>query len=189
MTLAQAIASADALCPNARSVNEKTGWVNEAESDFWVRVFLLDPALYVPYTASDAGRRLLLLPPFEKLYVEYLAAKIALAAGETGRTAVYEEMFEKDRRALCAWTARVLRPAEKPLYRWYYLGRPFRIANVVSTPADLPETGSPGLACAVGPPGEDDKDVYLWDDENAVWSRLGRFSETGREKSPGVIFQ
>lgn len=88
MTVSEALARVDTLCPNARSTAEKLAWLSGLDGQ--VNEFLKDYEGYtdtaaLPYREGDMGRELLIPFPYEDVYVHYLHAQISYAMGEFSR--------------------------------------------------------------------------------------------------------
>ena len=87
MTVSEALARVDTLCPNTRSTAEKLAWLSSLDGQ--VAIFLggyegnlRDVEGAVPYREGDMNAELLVPFPFDELYVHYLHAQIMYAMGE-----------------------------------------------------------------------------------------------------------
>lgn len=113
MKLSDAISRADALKPNAFSPEAKTAWLSEVEGDVQTKVLLFAPEEVISYSwERDANKELLVTPPHDKLYVEYLAARIDYANGEYDKYANTMQMFNAFWNEFVAWFANTYRPAD-----------------------------------------------------------------------------
>lgn len=113
MRVRDAIALADELKPNAFSSAAKVLWLSEVEGMVQTSVFQLAPEEVISYTwERDADTELLVLPPHDKLYVEYLAARIDYANGEYDKYANTMQMFNAFWAEFVAWFANTYRPAD-----------------------------------------------------------------------------
>lgn len=113
MTLAELIAQVDDIKPNAFSNEAKTLWVNEIEGKIQTDVFLMAVENVVQYKYSENADDVLLVnPPHDKLYREYLTAKIDYANGEYNKYENTMQMFNDFYTEFVMWFARNYRPAE-----------------------------------------------------------------------------
>jgi len=115
MTVKQAIDSIDALKPNAFSTDQKTAWLNVCEGKLQNEVLLWDPAEVVQYGyTADKSKEMLLDPPYDHLYVDYLAARIDLANGEYEKYANSQAFFSAGWQDFVRWFTAKYRPADRP---------------------------------------------------------------------------
>ena len=113
MTLSELIAQVDDIKPNAFSNEAKTLWVNEIEGKIQTDVFLMAVENVVQYKYSENADDVLLVnPPHDKLYREYLTAKIDYANGEYNKYENTMQMFNDFYTEFVMWFARNYRPAE-----------------------------------------------------------------------------
>lgn len=113
MTIKEAIQIADDMRPNALSDDIKLRWINELEGKVQTDVFLLAPAEIISYNLEDdAEKELLVAPPHDKIYYEYLAARIDYANGDYSDYNATIEMFNSFWREFVAWFANSYRPAD-----------------------------------------------------------------------------
>lgn len=113
MRLAEVIAQVDDIKPNAFSNEAKTLWINEIEGKVQTDVFLLAVDNITQYTyEEDKDTVLLVNPPHDKLYREYLTAKIDYANGEYNKYQNTMQMFNEFWNEFVIWFARNYRPAE-----------------------------------------------------------------------------
>lgn len=90
MTLAEALAQIDALCPNAFTPAEKTRWLSEADGLVYEEILKThEGAEQVTFTgydaAADTAVRLLVPPPYDGLYHLYAEAQMHGVNGEITR--------------------------------------------------------------------------------------------------------
>lgn len=115
MTVKQAIDSIDALKPNAFSNDQKTAWLNICEGKLQTEVLLWDPAEVVQYGyAADKNKEMLLDPPYDQLYMDYLAARIDLANGEYEKYQNSQTVFNAGWTDFKQWFIAKYRPADRP---------------------------------------------------------------------------
>ena len=113
MTLAEAIAKADEIKPNAFGSQTKTAWINEVEGLVQTQVLLLRADAVITYdTEKDANTELLVNPPHDKLYPAYLTAMIDFANGEYNRYQNTVQMFNAHFNEFMRWFANTWRPAD-----------------------------------------------------------------------------
>lgn len=113
MRLAEVIAQVDDIKPNAFSNEAKTLWINEIEGKVQTDVFLLAVDNITQYTyEEDKDTVLLVNPPHDKLYREYLTARIDYANGEYNKYQNTMQMFNEFWNEFVIWFARNYRPAE-----------------------------------------------------------------------------
>ncbi len=83
MTVCEAIALSDSLCPNCLDRSLKLRWLSEAEGTVSTRITGLP---IIPYGENtDPDTVLAVAYPFDMIYRHYLTAQIALAHGEYDR--------------------------------------------------------------------------------------------------------
>ena len=115
MTIAQLIAYVDEIKPNAFSDATKLVWVNEVEGMVQSEVLLRAQSECVEYTATSSS--LIVLPPYSKLYAEYLMARIDYANGEYDKYQNTMQMFNGFFEDYKTWYNRVYRPTAYRGYR------------------------------------------------------------------------
>lgn len=103
--------------PNALSDDIKLRWINELEGKVQTDVFLLASAEVISYTTDDiednADKELLVAPPHDKIYYEYLEARIDYANGDYDDYNNTMTVFESFWREFVAWFANTYRPADR----------------------------------------------------------------------------
>ncbi len=113
MKVKDVISQADALKPNDYSEKIKVGWLNEVEGKVQTEVFLLAPEEIFTYSSEgDLEAELLVAPPHDKLYAEYLAAKIDYANEDYDSYQNTMAMFNSFWNEFVAWFANTYRPAD-----------------------------------------------------------------------------
>lgn len=93
MTVSEALARADALYPNQRSITEKLAWLSSLDGQVlaFLRGYedtentLAVKAGALPYAEGDMGVELLVPFPYDELYVYYLYAQVCFVMGEVTR--------------------------------------------------------------------------------------------------------
>lgn len=124
MTLERLIQRVDALVPNTYTNDEKMFWASELEGMIQLEIFLLAPdsiRVYDDY-AADKNKELLVRPPYDKIYIDYLIANIHNTNGEY---AAYQNALEKynaDWAQFAKWVIDRIDPADrKAVWHGYYL--------------------------------------------------------------------
>ena len=113
MTIANVLAAADAVKPNAFSEEVKLQWINEAEGMVQTDVLLRAIDDVVTYEwPTDENTELLVKPPHDKLYLAYLIAMIDFTNGEYNKYANTVAMFNTHLSEYAAWFQRTYRPAD-----------------------------------------------------------------------------
>ena len=111
MTLREVIAWADRMKPDNRFTNdEKTTWVNEMEGMIQLEALLEAAEVEYEY-ATDADTKLIVGPPYEKLYRHYLLSQISYANEEYDRYNNELEMFNAAWQDFLLWVCSSVRPA------------------------------------------------------------------------------
>ena len=86
MTLKKAIARFDTLYPNEIPYEQKLEWISELDGIVYEEIISLHensmPTAFTGYILETPGETTLLVPfPYDKLYIEYLAAVTELVRG------------------------------------------------------------------------------------------------------------
>jgi hypothetical protein len=114
MTLKDCIDFVDAIEPNDYTCDQKTAWVSEAEGMVYVDVLLLPVREYAPLDyQQDKDRTLTVRPPHDKLYRDYLQARIHFANGEYDRYSCSMALFNAEWGEFVRWFARNYSPADR----------------------------------------------------------------------------
>ena len=86
-------------------------WINELESRVQTEIMLADVLDVIRYTEEQYDANLLILPPHDHLYVDWLLFKTAEYYGEYDRAQYHSAEFEKKYKRFAAWYANEYRPA------------------------------------------------------------------------------
>ena len=114
MTLKDCIDFVDSVEPNDYTEGQKTAWVSEAEGMVQMDVLLRPVREYVPLDyARDKDQPLTVLPPHDKLYRDYLQARIHFANGEYDRYSGSMALFNAEWGEFVRWYARNYSPADR----------------------------------------------------------------------------
>ena len=112
MTLKECIDFVDGIEPNDYTESQKTAWVSEAEGMVYTDVFLRPVREFAPLDyARDKDQPLAVLPPHDKLYRDYLQARIHFANGEYDRYTGSMSLFNAEWGEFVRWFARNYDPA------------------------------------------------------------------------------
>ena len=115
MTVNEAITETDAIKPNAFSRATKLRWLNSLEGQLALEVFLMAPTEVKKnfiYTADDLETELLVEPPYDDLYIQWLSAQIDAANGEYDRYQNAMTIFERRKREFICWFVQLYDPAQ-----------------------------------------------------------------------------
>ena len=85
MKITKAIQLADILAPNKLPIELKVHYLNEVEGMAAIDVMMLATADVPVYTADNIDVEMLVKPPYDKIYVDYLVAMIHFANGEMNK--------------------------------------------------------------------------------------------------------
>lgn len=85
----------DELQENCFSDRVKLRWINQIEAEIQTEVLLLAIDGIRQYQISDREAELLVPPPYDQVYQEYLFYQIFLAQGETERANNQSEVFNR----------------------------------------------------------------------------------------------
>jgi len=114
MTIAEAIAAADAVKPNAFEDSVKIRWLNELEGRIAITLMLMSPAeaAQLQYTTADEEKELLIDPPFDDLYPLWLQAKIDFANGEYDKYANTMQVYNTHYSSFACWFLQEYEPSQ-----------------------------------------------------------------------------
>ena len=114
MTLKECVDFVDAVEPNAYTEEQKTVWVGECEGQVYLDV-LLKPETEVPALdyEEDKDKALFAPAPHDRIYRDYLQARIHFANGEYDRYQNAMAVFNAGWGDFVRWYARVYAPAER----------------------------------------------------------------------------
>lgn len=96
-------------------------WINELEGRVQTEIMLMDIMDVTQYDEEGYDATLMVLPPHDTMYVDWLAYKAAEYYGEYDRAQYLLAVFEKKYRAYAAWYMNTYRPAEarrKEAQKW-----------------------------------------------------------------------
>jgi hypothetical protein len=114
MTIDELITLVDELKPNAFSEDAKTAWISRLEGRLQTDCYLMPIETAITYNyAADKNLKMLVPPPFDKLYESYLCAEIDYANGEYKKYANTMERFNSDRSDFCRWLANRYEPTKR----------------------------------------------------------------------------
>ena len=128
MKLSNVIMLADLLTPNAVPVELKVHYLNEVEGMVATEALLLSTADVPVYTADDLDAEMLVKPPHDKLYVDYLAAMLHFANGEYDKYANVLERFNASYREFHRFVFNTMHPADGIAVREMYYVSAYAIA-------------------------------------------------------------
>lgn len=111
MTLKEVIDFVDGIEPNAYTNDQKTVWVSECEGQVYLDVFLREDFTALVYT-DDKDDDLSVAPPHDRIYRDYLHARVLLANGEYDRYQNAMTVFNAEWGDFVRWYARMYDPAE-----------------------------------------------------------------------------
>ena len=114
LTLKDCIDFVDGIEPNDYTEGQKTAWVSEVEGMVITDVLLRPVREFTPLDyGQDKDRPLAVLPPHDKLYRDYLQARIHFANGEYDRYSGSMALFNAEWGEFVRWFARNYSPADK----------------------------------------------------------------------------
>ena len=104
MKVGECIALVDSYEPNAYPIETKARWVRECEGKVWTELYLMQPIGFAWGSPYDYLEEELSIPaPYNKVYPDYLQAKIHYANGEYERYANSMAMFNDAWEDLNIW--------------------------------------------------------------------------------------
>lgn len=113
MTVQEAIEFTDRVKPNSFTDEDKTRWLSDCEGMVQTQVFLLAPVDFITYEwPGSKDYKLLVNPPFDKLYLSYMQAMIDYHNGEYGKYQNTMTKFNSDFSEFMGWFANSYRPAD-----------------------------------------------------------------------------
>lgn len=118
MTVGDAIRFVDTIKPNAFPDEAKILWLSQLEGKLAGDVFLMAPAEirkfdYSQLAKTKAKAKVLLVdPPHDNLYTEWLKAQIDHENGEYSKYQNTMQMFNERYNEFVAWFAGIYRPAD-----------------------------------------------------------------------------
>ena len=87
-------------------------WINELEGRVQTEIMLFDIMDVIQYTEEQYDASLLILPPHDHLYVDWLLYKTAVYYGEYDAAQYLSAEFEKKYNRYAAWYMNQYRPAK-----------------------------------------------------------------------------
>lgn len=112
MKLRELIEQVGRIRPHAYEEDILTLWVNEVEGEIQTDVLLWNVHSLIAYDwEKDADAELLVHPPHDKIYRDYLMAKIDEANGEYDRAQNSYALFNQHMNEYKAWYALNYKPA------------------------------------------------------------------------------
>lgn len=96
-------------------------WLSELDGRVQLEIMLFDIADVIRYDEEQYDATLMILPPHDNLYIDWLQYKAAQYYGEYDRAQYLGAEFEKKYKAFAAWYANTYRPAanrRKEAQRW-----------------------------------------------------------------------
>lgn len=115
MTVQEAIEHADLVKPNAFDLQVKAAWLNTLEGRIAAEVFLMAATefrLFHYRWPEDAGRQMLVQPPFDEIYPLWLQARIDQANGEYDKYVNTMQIYNEQYNGFVRWFAQVYEPAQ-----------------------------------------------------------------------------
>ena len=111
-TVKQILDFVDEIKPNAFSNDKKVDWLNRIENLVQIEIFLDAEEDLVTYTwTSDQNTQVLVEPPYDGLYEQFLAAQIDFAHGEYSQYQASMAAFNATWGAFSRYFARRFAPA------------------------------------------------------------------------------
>lgn len=107
MTIGQAIERIDGFKANAYTYDEKVRWLWELDSQ--IKTEIMDTHeggihdAMMEYTADDTEQELLVMPPYDGMYIHFLESKIDYANAEYGKFNNSNAMFATEYNAFRNW--------------------------------------------------------------------------------------
>ena len=183
MTVEKVIRLSDVLKPNKLPTELKLQYVNEVEGIVQTDIMLLSSEDIVTYDETMMETELLVKPPHDKIYKDYLAAMIDFAHGEYDKYANSIQQFNTSLSEYTRWYARSYHPADgKAVVSGYYLS-----AYAMAVKHGYTGTEEEWIASL---PGEDGLTPYIG--ENGNWwigetdTEVYAGEPGGGEGTPGV---
>jgi hypothetical protein len=113
MTIGDALRAADEARPNSIPPEKKMRWLSRLEGRIMLEVFLLDYSEIREYKwPEDQTVELIVKPPYDGLYEQYLEAQIDYENKDSALYADSSQLYEETYGAFVRWFARVYAPAQ-----------------------------------------------------------------------------
>ena len=113
MTVKQAIEETDQLLPNHYSTDQKLLWLSELDGRVQTEIMLADVADVFGYNVEQYDANMLVLPPHDAMYLDWLMYKAAEYYAEIDRAQYHRAEFERKYNRYAAWYMNQYRPADR----------------------------------------------------------------------------
>lgn len=211
MRIAELFEYVDEILENPFSTGVKLRWLNQVEAEIQMDVLLLAAEGVTQYTEEDMGAELIVPPPYDNLYAEWLFWRICLAQQEAELANNYAVTYDRSYNAYVRFVCSTINPKDgmAEAVRYYLTayqlavkhgytgtevewieslkgpagepGTGLQLQGVKATATELPATAAPGEAWLVG--NEEYSDLWVYDDG---WHNTGPLrGATGPEGKPG----
>lgn len=113
LTVGEAIAKVDWLCPNSYESDLKLSWLNELDGALWEDIFKTHHGcerLEWSPNESEGDELLVPYPYAEKVYIHYLESKIDYFNGEIGKYNQSALQFNSAKDEFASWYNRTHKP-------------------------------------------------------------------------------
>ena len=173
MTVEKVLRLADEIKPNTLSQELKLHYISEVEGLVQSDVMLIASPDIIVYGDDDLSAELLVKPPHDNLYIEYLTAMIDFANGEYNKYANTIARFNTDLAAYTAWYASRFHPINgRAEESGYYLS-----AYAIAVMHGFEGTEAEWLLSLRGPSGKGDPGIPGNDGKTAEFRYNGDYLE------------
>lgn len=211
MRIAELFEYVDEIMENPFSAGTKLRWLNQVEAEIQTDVLLLAIDGVVQYTEEDLQAELIVPPPYDNLYEEWIFWRICLAQQEAELANNYAVTYDRSYNSYVRFVCSTINPRDGMAEAMrYYLtayqlavkhgytgtevewieslkgpagepGTGLQLQGVKAAATELPETANPGEAWLVG--NESYSDLWIYDDG---WHNMGPLrGENGKQGDPG----
>lgn len=211
MRIAELFEYVDEILENPFSTGVKLRWLNQVEAEIQMDVLLLAAEGVTQYTEEDMGAELIVPPPYDNLYAEWLFWRICLAQQEAELANNYAVTYDRSYNAYVRFVCSTINPKDgmAEAVRYYLTayqlavkhgfvgtepewieslkgpegepGTGVELKGVKGSAAELPETAEPGTSYLVG--NKENNHLYVYD---GGWNDMGPLrGATGQEGKPG----
>lgn len=211
MRIAELFEYVDEILENPFSTGVKLRWLNQVEAEIQMDVLLLAAEGVTQYTEEDMGAELIVPPPYDNLYAEWLFWRICLAQQEAELANNYAVTYDRSYNAYVRFVCSTINPKDgmAEAVRYYLTayqlavkhgfvgtepewieslkgpegepGTGVELKGVKNSVAELPETAEPGTSYLVG--NKENNHLYVYD---GGWNDMGPLrGATGPEGKPG----